>query len=83
MLTSRAEYRLLLRHDNADLRLRDYGYQVGLIDEERYHKFLTKKKNIDECIQLLKDTKVTPTKENNEYLTSFYLRHLFSMELVC
>lgn len=70
MLTSRAEYRLLLRHDNADLRLRDYGYQVGLIDEERYHKFLTKKKNIDECIQLLKDTKVTPTKENNEYLTS-------------
>lgn len=70
MLTSRAEYRLLLRHDNADLRLRDYGYQVGLIDEERYHKFLTKKKNIDECIQLLKDTKVTPTKENNEYLAS-------------
>ena len=70
MLTSRAEYRLLLRHDNADLRLRDYGYQVGLVDEERYHKFLTKKKNIDECIQLLKDTKVTPTKENNEYLTS-------------
>ena len=70
MLTSRAEYRLLLRHDNADLRLRDYGYQVGLIDEERYQKFLTKKKNIDECIQLLKDTKVTPTKENNEYLTS-------------
>lgn len=70
MLTSRAEYRLLLRHDNADLRLRDYGYQVGLIDEERYQKFLTKKKNIDECIQFLKDTKVTPTKENNEYLTS-------------
>lgn len=70
MLTSRAEYRLLLRHDNADLRLRDYGYQVGLIDEERYQKFLTKKKNIDECIQLLKDTKVTPAKENNEYLTS-------------
>ena len=70
MLTSRAEYRLLLRHDNADLRLRDYGYQVGLIDEERYQKFLTKKKNIDECIQLLKDTKVTPTKENNEYLSS-------------
>ena len=77
MLTSRAEYRLLLRHDNADLRLRDYGYQVGLIDEERYHKFLTKKKNIDECIQLLKDTKVTPTKENNEYLSSLSSAPIF------
>ena len=77
MLTSRAEYRLLLRHDNADLRLRDYGYQVGLIDEERYHKFLTKKKNIDECIQLLKDTKVTPTKENNEYLASLSSAPIF------
>ena len=77
MLTSRAEYRLLLRHDNADLRLRDYGYQVGLVDEERYHKFLTKKKNIDECIQLLKDTKVTPTKENNEYLASLSSAPIF------
>ena len=77
MLTSRAEYRLLLRHDNADLRLRDYGYQVGLIDEERYQKFLTKKKNIDECIQLLKDTKVTPTKENNEYLASLSSAPIF------
>ena len=77
MLTSRAEYRLLLRHDNADLRLRDYGYQVGLIDEERYQKFLTKKKNIEECIQLLKDTKVTPTKENNEYLASLSSAPIF------
>lgn len=77
MLTSRAEYRLLLRHDNADLRLRDYGYQVGLIDEERYQIFLTKKKNIDECIQLLKDTKVTPTKENNEYLASLSSAPIF------
>ena len=77
MLTSRAEYRLLLRHDNADLRLRDYGYQVGLIDEARYQKFLTKKKNIDECIQLLKDTKVTPTKENNEYLASLSSAPIF------
>ena len=76
MLTSRAEYRLLLRHDNADLRLRDYGYQVGLIDEERYQKFLKKKKNIEECIQLLKDTKVTPTKENNEYLASLSSTHI-------
>ena len=70
MLTSRAEYRLLLRHDNADLRLRDYGYQVGLIDDQRYHRFLQKKKSIEECIQLLKDTKITPTQENNNYLVS-------------
>ena len=68
LLTSRAEYRLLLRHDNADIRLRDYGYQVGLIDEERYNKFLNKKKEIEELTQSLKNIKLTPKKETNEYL---------------
>lgn len=68
MMTSRAEYRLLLRQDNADLRLIDIGYKVGLISDERYNKFLTKKANIEKEIERIKKQTIKPNKEVNEFL---------------
>lgn len=63
LLTSRAEYRLLLRHDNADLRLTDLGYELGLISEERYRRFTAKCEAIVKEIARLRETKVRPTEE--------------------
>ena len=59
LLTSRAEFRLILRHDNADLRLRKYGYEVGLIDDERYNKLLVKEKAINTLLDELKNVRVS------------------------
>ena len=68
MMTSRAEYRLLLRQDNADMRLTEIGHQIGLISDERYDRFLLKMKQIEEEIERLRTTNIKPTKELNEFL---------------
>ncbi len=68
MMTSRAEYRLLLRQDNADLRLTPIGYEVGLISDERYKAFLKKKENIKNEIERLKKVIIKPSEEVNKFL---------------
>lgn len=68
MMTSRAEYRLLLRQDNADLRLTELGHEVGLISDERYEKFLSKKRNIENEIERIKKLTIKPTKQVNKLL---------------
>ncbi len=70
MMTSRSEYRLLLRQDNADLRLTDIGYEVGLVTEERYAAFTKKRAEIEAEVERLKNVQVTNKKEINEFLES-------------
>ncbi|KPK23942.1 MAG: tRNA uridine 5-carboxymethylaminomethyl modification protein [Desulfobacterales bacterium SG8_35_2] len=70
LFTSRAEYRLLLREDNADLRLRDIGYELGLVDSETYRTFTLKRKAIEECMEVLAKTMIRPGKQINSLLES-------------
>lgn len=68
MMTSRAEYRLTLRQDNADLRLTEIGHEIGLVDEERYKEYLYRKEEIEEELSRLESIQINPTEENNKKL---------------
>ena len=70
LMSSRAEFRLILRHDNADMRLTEIGHDIGLISEERYQNFTSKVNNINKAVEILKANYLGGRKDINEYLRS-------------
>ncbi|MBJ8350092.1 tRNA uridine-5-carboxymethylaminomethyl(34) synthesis enzyme MnmG [Streptococcus zalophi] len=76
LLTSRAEYRLILRHDNADMRLTELGRSIGLVDDERYKEFSNKKNNIDKELTRLDSVKLKPVSETNEKIVALGFKPL-------
>jgi len=76
------EHRLLLRHDNADLRLRAYGFKIGLVEEKTYQTFLVRKLQLEEIIQKASTYKVMPNEENNKYLKSRNSSSIFEAVMV-
>ena len=70
LMSSRAEFRLIMRHDNADLRLTDIGHQIGLISDDRYNRFINKRNNIQKALKILETNYLGKRKEIEEYLSS-------------